>query len=384
MYVYVCMYEAPDTNQRTTELDWHFGTMSETISAPAAAARRRYGAPASAPKAVGINEKVKDTSSMGVVQFSTSTYYTEEDEDFLEMDVVRIGPVDTPCTVEFATMDGTGKAGVHYTARSGKLEFAPGETSKVVSVPIADTSQWNATLEFRAELKSPANCIVEEPLNTCRIWIIDLDCFPSSSIEHDSSRLLLLSEFYKRCWTLPVVRKGGKKMLLIDLLHNVFFVWQLVLNVYLVDNVLGDVVSSSEVYLEHVEMAVLLGGLNFLPLVILNVLDLNKCWYGVGGAARKDLQVNLLRKYLNYTESARLRVGTSGFIEAINRHVVEVVDGGFMQLFNAAAHLGKLVMLLLWSLSSGRSRLLVRHRVHRRTAVVPWLGAAPSPLPPEM
>ena len=47
-----------------------------------------------------------------------------------------------------------------------------------------------------------------------------------------------------------------------------------------------------------------------------------------------------------------MRVGTHGFVEAINRHAVEVVDNGFMQLFSAAAHAGKLLLLLLWALSS--------------------------------
>ena len=37
---------------------------------------------------------------------------------------------------------------------------------------------------------------------------------------------------------------------------------------------------------------------------------------GVGGAARAQIQVNLLRKYLNYTDASRKRVGLAGFIEA--------------------------------------------------------------------
>ena len=41
-------------------------------------------------------------------------------------------------TVDYATADGTAKAGEDYTATSGTLTFGPGESSKTVSVPILD------------------------------------------------------------------------------------------------------------------------------------------------------------------------------------------------------------------------------------------------------
>ena len=44
----------------------------------------------------------------------------------------------SPVTVAYRTQDGTARAGSDYTARSGTLVFAPGETEKTVSVPIID------------------------------------------------------------------------------------------------------------------------------------------------------------------------------------------------------------------------------------------------------
>ena len=41
-------------------------------------------------------------------------------------------------TVDYATSDGTAVAGEDYTATSGTLTFAPGETAKTVSVPLLD------------------------------------------------------------------------------------------------------------------------------------------------------------------------------------------------------------------------------------------------------
>ena len=54
-------------------------------------------------------------------------------------------------TVEYATSDGTATAGSDYTATSGTLTFAPGETEKTVSVPILadDHDEGSETLTLR-------------------------------------------------------------------------------------------------------------------------------------------------------------------------------------------------------------------------------------------
>ncbi len=61
-----------------------------------------------------------------------------ENADF----TVTLRPVQTAAvTVDYATHDGTATAGQDYTAKSGTLTFAPGETTKTVSVPVlADTN----------------------------------------------------------------------------------------------------------------------------------------------------------------------------------------------------------------------------------------------------
>ena len=63
---------------------------------------------------------------------------TEEDDTALEF-VVTLNPAASDTvTVDYATSDGTATAGEDYTATSGTLTFAAGDTTKTVSVPIID------------------------------------------------------------------------------------------------------------------------------------------------------------------------------------------------------------------------------------------------------
>ena len=59
-------------------------------------------------------------------------------------------------TVDYATSDGTAVAGADYTATSGTLTFAAGETSKTVNVPIIDDSHDEGAETFTLRLSNPA------------------------------------------------------------------------------------------------------------------------------------------------------------------------------------------------------------------------------------
>ena len=58
-------------------------------------------------------------------------------------------------SVDYATADGTAKAGADYTATSGTLTFAPGETAKTVSVAILDDAIDEGKETFLLKLSNP-------------------------------------------------------------------------------------------------------------------------------------------------------------------------------------------------------------------------------------
>ena len=59
-------------------------------------------------------------------------------------------------TVDYATSDGTASAGADYTATSGTLTFAPGETAKTVSVPVLDDAHEDDGETFTLTLSNPS------------------------------------------------------------------------------------------------------------------------------------------------------------------------------------------------------------------------------------
>ena len=60
-----------------------------------------------------------------------------------------------PVSVDYATEDGTAAAGADYTAASGTLTFAPGETAKTVSVALLDDSIDEGKETFTLKLSNP-------------------------------------------------------------------------------------------------------------------------------------------------------------------------------------------------------------------------------------
>ena len=60
-------------------------------------------------------------------------------------------------SVAYNTSDGTATAGGHYQAKTGTLTFAPGETSKTITVPVNGDRLVEPNETFFVNLSTPTN-----------------------------------------------------------------------------------------------------------------------------------------------------------------------------------------------------------------------------------
>src|SRR5439155_96408 len=79
-----------------------------------------------------------DVAPPGTLQLSAPTYTVNEAQATATITVTRTGGSAGSVSVNYATSNGTATAGSDYTASSGTLTFAVGETSKTFTVPILD------------------------------------------------------------------------------------------------------------------------------------------------------------------------------------------------------------------------------------------------------
>jgi hypothetical protein len=94
----------------------------------------------------------------GQFNFSAANYSVGEGAGSATVTITRtIGSTVGAATVHFATSNGTATAGSDYTAVSQTVNFASGETSKTVSIPISDDSLVEGPETVQLLLSSPTN-----------------------------------------------------------------------------------------------------------------------------------------------------------------------------------------------------------------------------------
>jgi endoglucanase len=84
---------------------------------------------------------------------------------------------DQTITVGYDTADDTAEAGSDYTATSGTLTFAPGDTTKTIAVPVTNDSEVEDNETFRVNLSDSTNATVS--LGSGTGTIIDDDTAPA-------------------------------------------------------------------------------------------------------------------------------------------------------------------------------------------------------------
>ena len=97
---------------------------------------------------------ITDDDTPATIQFSAASYSVVENGVSATVTVTRAGGTTQAASVAYASAFGTATA-ADFTAVSGTLNFAAGETSKTISVPILDDQATEGAESFTLTLSSP-------------------------------------------------------------------------------------------------------------------------------------------------------------------------------------------------------------------------------------
>ncbi len=110
-----------------------------------------------------------------VFAFSAGGYSVGEAGGHATVTINRTSLTSSSASIHFATANGTATAGSDYTAVSQTVAFAPGQTSKTVSIPITDDRLHEANETVLLSLSSPSAGAKLGTPNTAMLTIVDND-----------------------------------------------------------------------------------------------------------------------------------------------------------------------------------------------------------------
>lgn len=110
-----------------------------------------------------------------ILELSATSYTTGENAGTVALRVLRSGDPNSPVTVDYATSDGSAVAGVKYTATSGTLTFAAGETKQTLTVPLINDAFAGGTTSFRVGLSHPTGGAVLGARTNATVTVLDPD-----------------------------------------------------------------------------------------------------------------------------------------------------------------------------------------------------------------
>ncbi len=123
-----------------------------------------------------------NASTPSTVQFKRAVYEgAESGPGTLTVTVTRtVGSTLGAATVDYATSDGTAKAGLDYVATSGTVSFAPGELIKSFAVQLINDATDEDTQAFNVTLNNPTGGVSLGGNSTTSVNILDDDRMPTA------------------------------------------------------------------------------------------------------------------------------------------------------------------------------------------------------------
>lgn len=134
------------------------------------------------------------SSSPMTVQFSAASYTANEADGAVVLNVTRTGDTSTASNVQYATSNGTASDRTRYEAAFGTLRFAPGETSKTITVLLIDNALVEGDQTFNVTLSNAIGSGLGAPA-TATVTIRDNDTSPSATNPIDSAQFFVRQQY---------------------------------------------------------------------------------------------------------------------------------------------------------------------------------------------
>jgi len=312
------------------------------------------------PLSVGSG-KTSARQESDVVQFLSRVFYVKENDGHAEIRVIRIGSLQSTCSVSWQTMDGTAVAGLKYKESKGVVTFGPGESIRTFQIDIINDDAFDTTLDFDVCLGDAHRCALDPRMTSCSVMILDDDLFPSNQFEevlsdHDEEALYeigfsLLKSFMCFCF-MHVPEIWWKTLLVLFLanLGNLYYLATIFLRIYLVDTILNteDPGTADRLWVpgDRHATSIALGLAWILPNVLLLAVDyFEMAVLEMGFNIRYHLRVNLFRKYLRYTPESQAKVPIQDLKISIMEDIPDLVSDGYLIIFELWAMLGKIAVV---------------------------------------
>ena len=136
---------------------------------------------------------INNDDNTPTLRFSQAAYPASESAHSVTVTVTRLGDPSTAVSVGFATSDGTATERRDYTAASGRLQFASGETSKSFDVLLTEDAYTEPLETINLTLSNPAGGAVLGSQSTAAVQIAADDNPPPAANPIDIS-----SEFVRQ------------------------------------------------------------------------------------------------------------------------------------------------------------------------------------------
>jgi len=140
------------------------------------------------------NATIADAQGQGTIinddtpalRFSQATYPAGESAHFVTVTVTRAGDASQAVGVSFATSDGTATERRDYTAVSGRLQFAAGETSKTFDVLLTEDAYAEPEETINLTLSNPTGGAALGTQATATVNVLDTPPIASNPIDVSS------------------------------------------------------------------------------------------------------------------------------------------------------------------------------------------------------